>query len=239
MSDVTDRIAESLKALHARIADAAHAAGRAPDSVRLIAVSKTQPVEAVRAAWAVGQTAFGENQVQEALAKITACDPAIEWHLIGHLQSNKAKLVAGRFQWLHSLDSLTTAAKLARATAETRTSLQTLIQVNVTGDPAKAGLAPDRLFAFLDELMRLDLGGIALRGLMTIGRYGADEASLRAAFARLRELRDECATRFALRDFTELSMGMSEDFPAAIREGATLIRVGRVIFGTRPLKPRP
>lgn len=238
VNDGNESIAERLRSVRERIAAAAHVAGRDPRRVRLIAISKTQPADVVRAAFASGQTAFGENQVQEALTKIDACDSTIEWHLVGHLQSNKAKLIPGRFQWLHSLDSLATAAKLARATMEAGASLQTLIQVNVTRDPAKAGIDPGALFGFLDQLLARDLGGLVLRGLMTIGPYGAPEPKLRQAFAHLRELQEACVSRFGLREFDQLSMGMSEDFPTAIYEGATLVRIGRELFGTRPRKPR-
>ncbi len=232
MHDLTATVAANLARVRAEIAAAARAAGRKPEDVRLIAVSKTHPPEAVAAAIAAGQTDFGENTVQEALTKIPIYT-SVTWHMIGHLQSNKAKFVPGHFAWVHSIDSLKLAQRLSRLAQEKNVVLDALFEVNVTRDPAKHGLAPEELAPVLDALLKEGHPGLRLRGLMTIGPYPAPEADSRACFARLRELRDESQRRFGLQDFTELSMGMSGDYAAAIREGSTMVRIGTAIFGER------
>jgi len=227
-------IAANLAHVRQAIVDAAVASGRRADEVRLIAVSKTHPAEAIAAAIAAGQRVFGENTAQEALPKIARFpDEPLEWHFIGHLQSNKAKLVPGNFGWLHSLDNLKLAERLARFARERGAILNILIEVNITRDPARHGVAPEAVAPLLDDLLRADLAGLHLRGLMAIGPYPAGAAEQQAAFAAVRELHDACRTRFALAEFTELSMGMSGDYRAAISEGATLVRVGSAIFGER------
>jgi len=232
MHDLTESIAANLARVREEIAAAARAAGRRPDDVRLIAVSKTHPPEAVAATIAAGQQDFGENTVQEALTKIPIYNSAT-WHMIGHLQSNKARFVPGHFAWVHSVDSLKLAQRLSRMAQEKNAVLDALFEVNVTRDPAKHGLAPEELAPLLDALLKEGHPGLRLRGLMTIGPYPASEADSRACFARLRELRDECRKRFGLNDFTELSMGMSGDYIAAIKEGSTMVRIGTAIFGER------
>ena len=250
MHDLTATIAGNLARVRAEIAAAARAAGRKPEEVRLIAVSKTHPVEAVAAAIAAGQMDFGENTVQEALTKIplypatapgVALPPAsmqsssrpITWHMIGHLQSNKAKSIPGHFAWVHSVDSLKLAQRLSRLAQEKSVVLNALFEVNVTRDPAKHGLPPEELAPLLDTLLKEGHPGLRLRGLMTLGPYPATEADSRASFARLRELREDCRKRFGLKDFSELSMGMSGDYAAAIKEGSTMVRIGTAIFGER------
>ncbi len=232
MHDLTATVARNLAHVRAEIAAAARAAGRKPEEIRLIAVSKTHPGEAVAAAIAAGQMDFGENTVQEALLKIPLY-PSVTWHMIGHLQSNKAKSVPGNFGWVHSVDSLKLAQRLSRLAQEKSVVLDALFEVNVTRDPAKHGLAPDELAPVLDTLLKEGHPGLRLRGLMTIGPYPAPEADSRASFARLRELRDDRRKRFELKDFTELSMGMSGDYAAAIKEGSTIVRIGTAIFGER------
>ena len=230
----TTHIAAHLKHLRAAIADTARRAGRHPDDVKLIAVSKTQPAEAVTAAVAAGQRLFGENTVQDALSKIPHfADQGLEWHFIGHLQSNKVRFIPGNFAWVHSLDSVKLVQRLARFAREQNTTVNALIEVNITRDPAKHGLPPEALAPLLDTLLKEDPPGLYLRGLMTIGPHPATQADSRASFARLRELRDECQQRFGLKDFTELSMGMSGDYAAAIQEGSTMVRIGTAIFGER------
>lgn len=227
-------IADNLARVREAIANAAHRAGRNPAEVRLIAVSKTQPPEAVAAAVAAGQRVFGENTVQDALTKIPHfTGQNLEWHFIGHLQSNKVKHIPGNFTWLHSLNSLKLAQRLSRIAQEQQTMVQALIEVNITRDPAKHGVDPDAVPALLDQLLREPLPGIALRGLMAIGPQDGTEKELRTAFAALRELRESCRKLFSLAAFTELSMGMSGDFTEAILEGATLVRIGTAIFGSR------
>jgi hypothetical protein len=221
------------------ISAAAAQSGRAPEDVRLIAVSKTLPPEYIRAALQAGQYDFGENTVQEALGKIPHFPPDLIWHFIGHLQSNKARLIPGHFHWLHSLDSSALAQRLSRKAQETGASLNVLIEVNIARDPAKHGILPEALLPLMDELMRTPLPGLSLRGLMAIGPHPADEHTLRAAFAVLRGLRDDCAQRCGLAGFTELSMGMSGDYVEAIREGSTMVRIGAAIFGERDYPVRP
>ena len=230
----TTHIAANLERLRAAVADAAHRAGRHPQDVKLIAVSKTQPAEAVAAAIAAGQRVFGENTVQDALTKIPHfAGQGLEWHFIGHLQSNKARFIPGNFSWVHSLASVKIAQRLARLAQEQNTAVHALIEVNITRDPAKHGVAPEDVASLLDELLKANLNGIQLRGLMTIGPHPATESGRRASFAALRKLRDDCARRFALPGFTELSMGMSGDFVEAIQEGSTQVRIGTAIFGDR------
>lgn len=232
--DSTAIIAANLERLRAAMADAARRAGRHPDDVKLIAVSKTQPAEAVAAAVAAGQRLFGENTVQDALSKIPLFDDqALEWHFIGHLQSNKVRFIPGNFAWVHSLDSVKLAQRLARLVQEQNTTVNTLIEVNITRDPAKHGVAPEAIASLLDQMLKVNLSGTQLCGLMAIGPHPATESERRASFAALRKLRDDCAQRFALPGFTELSMGMSGDFIEAIQEGSTLVRIGTAIFGER------
>lgn len=227
-------IAANLEHLRAAITDAAQRAGRSPQDVKLIAVSKTQPVEAVSAAIAAGQRVFGESTVQDALTKIPYfTGQALEWHFIGHLQSNKARFIPGNFNWVHSLASVKLAQRLARLAQEQETAINTLIEVNITRDPAKQGVVPEDVAALLEELLKANLAGIQLRGLMAIGPHPANESERRASFAALRQLRDDCAQCFTLPGFTELSMGMSGDFREAILEGSTMVRLGTAIFGER------
>ena len=239
-------ISANLARLRDAIAAAAHSVERDPEEIKLVAVSKTHPVESIEAALAAGQRAFGENVIQEALPKIAhfggsdrlaatgAAVAAIpEWHFIGHLQSNKVRFVPGNFSWIHSIDSLKVAQRLSRFAREHGTPINALIEVNVAHDPRKHGVAPDTVTALLDQLSQQDLPGVTFRGLMTIGPYPASEADIRRAYAALRRLRDDCARRFALKTFTELSMGMSGDYVEAIKEGATLLRIGTAIFGER------
>lgn len=227
-------VAANLNRLRETLAVTASAAGRAPASIKLIAVSKSHSIASIENAAQTGQTAFGENTVQESLGKISRfAGRAFEWHFIGHLQSNKAKLLPGNFSWLHSLADLKLAQRLSRFAEEKNCAIHTLIEVNVINDPNKQGVAPTALFALLDKLLNDKLSGLALRGLMTIGPHSAPERDIRAAFATLRKLRDDCSQRFALPHFTELSMGMSGDYVEAIKEGSTMLRVGTAIFGAR------
>ena len=198
--------------------------------VTIVAVTKTHPAEAVRAAAAAGLTAVGENRVQEALAKPAECgDVTVEWHLIGSLQRNKARHAVNRFALIHSVDSLGLAQDLDRRAAPG--SVQpVLLQVNCSGEPQKGGVEPAELPALLDAMAGLPR--LAVRGLMTMAELTEDEAVQRAAFRTLRRLRDEAGARgHAL---PELSMGMSGDYPVAVEEGATMVRLGTLLFGERP-----
>ncbi len=235
MDRSADTIESRLRRLRERVTTAATAAGRDPAAIRLIAVSKYQSVERIRCAIAAGQTVFGENTVQEALTRAELMhDRRTEWHFIGHLQANKAKHVPGRFSWLHTLDSLKLARKLSAAASRQDRPLQLLLQVNISGDPDKHGLQPAAVFPFVEEFLGAGLPGLALRGLMTIGRRSASEPEREADFDGLRQLRDACGRRFGEAYFPELSMGMSADFETAIRAGSTMVRIGSAIFGARP-----
>jgi pyridoxal phosphate enzyme (YggS family) len=225
--------AEQLAAVRERIAAAARKAGRMPDAVRLIAVSKTRPVQDIAALAELGQRDFGENQMQEALEKIERLQGrGLEWHFIGHLQSNKTRFVPGHFSWLHSLDSERLAERISAALPAAAPALRLLVQVNVFRDPAKHGVASEDLFALLDAILTRDLPGIRLCGLMTIGRLAMAEADARRGFACARQLLEQCRERFG-EGFSELSMGMSGDYELAIEEGATMVRVGSALFGSR------
>ena len=217
-------VAAGVALVRQRIAGACERAGREPDSVTLIAVSKGQPAEAVQAAAKAGIGHFGENRIQEALPKIEqAAEAGVEatWHLVGHLQSNKAKAAASAFDVIHSVDS---ARLLTRLDIAAPASRDVLLQVNVAAEPQKQGVAPDEVGALVEAARAA--GNLRLRGLMTIAPMAANPEEVRPVFRALRLL----AERFEL---PELSMGMTDDFEVAIEEGATLVRVGRAIFGER------
>ena len=220
---------ERLVIVQARIGAAAYKVGRDASSIRLVLASKTQPSEVVRAAWEAGARDFGENYVQEAIAKRAELADLtdIRWHLIGHLQTNKAKTAASAFELIHSVDSVRLAEAVARAQPSPR--VHALIEVNLGGEASKTGVAPDGVVAILDAAR----GKIEVDGLMTIPPPPARRPEdSRPYFARLREMRDRLATEsgYAL---SELSMGMTDDFEVAIEEGATLVRIGRAVFGER------
>jgi pyridoxal phosphate enzyme (YggS family) len=229
-------IQANLERVREQIRTAAVAVGRRPEAIRLVAVSKYMPESYLREAMQAGQHVFGENTVQDALGKLRVLqDPGNEWHFIGHLQTNKAKHIPGNFSWFHTLDSLKLANRLARHCKDTRSTLNILIQVNISGDPDKHGLLAEHVFGFTEELLEAGHAGLSLRGLMTIGRRGASMAERQQEFAAMRELAAACGERFGASRFGELSMGMSSDFEQAIREGASIVRVGSAIFGPRPL----
>ncbi len=216
----------------ARIADACARAGRDPAGVSLVAVSKTVPVERLRAAVEAGLTVLGENRVQEAAAKVPLVAGAA-WHLVGPLQSNKARRAVELFEMIETVDSVELARRLDRIAGEIRPGapLPILIEVNVDRDPAKAGLLPETLGEALGRIV--ELPSLRPVGLMTIGRLVADGGDARPTFAALRELSVRLrATWPALGP--ELSMGMTDDYPVAVEEGATIVRVGRALFGERP-----
>ncbi|MBX3665557.1 MAG: YggS family pyridoxal phosphate-dependent enzyme [Burkholderiales bacterium] len=223
-------IAENLQAVHGRIARAAAAVNRAPDSVKLLAVSKTFGSDAVLAAWQAGQRAFGENFVQEGAAKVTELSHLdIEWHFIGPVQANKTRSIAGHFAWVHSIEREKIAQRLNDARPPQLPPLNVLIQVNVSGEASKSGIEPGAergLAAFIRGLPRL-----RLRGLMAIPEPTPDTALQRERFALLRQLLQPLQAEDAGVD--TLSMGMSGDLESAIAEGSTLVRVGTAIFGAR------
>lgn len=227
-------IARNLETVRSRIAGAARRAGRSPSDVTLVAVSKTFGIEHVRAAFAAGQRDFGENKVQEGLQKIgVASDmPGVRWHLIGHLQSNKARKAAGAFACVHSVDSRELLKRLDAAAVEQATAPDVLVQADLAGEATKFG-APG---AEVEAIVREAAGAraVRLRGLMLIPPWSADPEVTRPWFVRLRDLRDRlAATDIPAASLRHLSMGMSHDFEAAVEEGATIVRVGTAIFGAR------
>ena len=226
-----DTIAANLQEIRAAISAAAVRAGRDPASVRLVAVSKTHPAQAVTAATETGQRIFGESRVQESRDKIPACPPGLEWHFIGHLQKNKVRQALPLFSFFHSIDSTALAQAIDRIAGETGKPVDGLLEVNVSGEETKHGFTPDDLrgeFAALAKLPHLHI-----RGLMTMAPYSDNPEDARPVFRALRELRDELQSAHG-HPLPELSMGMSGDFVPAIEEGATLVRVGSSIFGARP-----
>ncbi len=228
-------IERRLGAVRERLAAAARRAERAVDSVRLVLASKTQPAAAVRAAYAAGARDFGENYVQEALAKQSEVSDLndIRWHLIGHLQTNKARVAAAAFDLIHSLDSTRLGDALSRCQPNASTSpgarVAVLIEINLGGEASKTGVSPEDT----DSLIRALIGKVDIRGLMAIPPPGTGAEHSRLYFVRLRDLRDRLAASSGLA-LSELSMGMTDDFEVAIEEGATIVRVGRAVFGERP-----
>lgn len=228
------QIAANLAGVQARIAAACHNAGRPPESVRLLPVSKTRPAADVRAAYGAGWRRFGENKAQEAAAKAEELAELadLEWAMIGHLQSNKAKLVARFASEFQALDSLTLAAELDRRLQEQGRRLDVLIQVNSSGEDSKFGLPPEEVPRFAAALTGFD--ALRMRGLMTLALPSADPEQVRACFVRMQQvqarLRDQGT---AGQSYDELSMGMSGDFELAIAHGATVVRIGTAIFGQR------
>lgn len=241
-ADETTMLAAARAEVLERMADACSRAGRRPGEVALVAVSKTVPADRLRLAQAAGHDRFGENRVQEAEAKIPLLEAA-EWHLVGHLQANKAGRAVDLFDVVESVDSFALAARLDRLVAEhgtrsgpqteprTRGRLAIYLQVNVDADPAKAGYDPDALAAELGPIC--DLPRLEVRGLMTVGWLTAGGPQARPTFIKLREL-SERLRQLDDRLGPGLSMGMSDDYEVAIEEGSTLVRVGRALFGARP-----
>jgi len=244
-------IHESLEQVRMRIRNAELAWGRAPGSVHLLAVSKTFGLDAVSAAWMAGQTAFGENYVQEGIQKVEALrdallmpaskplTPAPIWHFIGPLQSNKTRAVAEHFDWVHTIDRERIGRRLSEQRPASRGPLQVCIQVNVSGEASKSGVAPQDAMALVESL--LPLAGLRVRGLMVIPEALTAFDAQRDAFARARQLFKSIGSTLsgisslapALSAWDTLSMGMSADLEAAIAEGATIVRVGSAIFGSR------
>lgn len=221
----------NLAAVEERIAGACRRAGRDRASVRLLPITKTVPAQVLRLAHAAGVRPFGENKIQEAMGKRDALqDLAVDWSIVGHLQTNKAKYLARFAREFHALDSVKLAATLEKRLEIEDRVLEVYIQVNTSGEETKYGLHPDDLLPFIDELAQYKR--LKLRGLMTLALLSADMERVRPCFALLRRLRDEAVKRNA--SLTELSMGMSGDFEEAIEEGSNVVRVGQAIFGKRP-----
>ena len=227
-------IADRLTEVRARIAAAARSVGRDPLTVRLIAVSKTIALDRILEAYAAGQRDFGENRVQEALQKIqSSTEFLISWHLLGHLQTNKARKAAASFAWIHSVDRLELLRKLDEGAAAAGTRPNILLQVNLADEAQKSGADEAAVTALAKAA--LEARALTLRGLMIIPPIPDDPEASRPWFRQLRELRDRLVKGgLPASSLTELSMGMSQDFAVAIEEGATIVRVGTAVFGTRP-----
>lgn len=224
-------VAERLEGIRERIAVAAARAGRDPAAVTLVGATKGVDVGRIREAMAAGLADFGENWVQEALPKIAAVGPGPRWHFIGRLQRNKARHVAGAFEVVHSIDRLRVAEALDRAAARAGRRLRVLVEVNIASEATKSGVAPEAVDALVAALSGLRYLEVA--GLMTIGPIVDVPEAMRPYFRRLREMRDRLRAGPAGPGFAELSMGMSADFEVAVEEGATIVRVGRAVFGER------
>jgi pyridoxal phosphate enzyme (YggS family) len=231
---MTMTVRENLDRVRERVAAAAARAGRDPAGVTIVAVTKTHGPEVVTAAIEAGIDDVGENKVQEFLAKAPGVDLPCRWHLVGHLQTNKVAKVIGRFALIQSVDSLRLAEHLSATGARAGVTTDVLLEVNTSGEESKYGLAPDETSGACARIA--ELPNIRIRGLMTVGPLVDDAAAVAAAFARLRRLKEEIeAARIGNVSTEHLSMGMSDDFEIAIAEGSTMIRLGRVLFGERPV----
>ena len=226
---------ENLRAVRARIAGAAARCGRSVDSITLIGVGKAQPVELLRAAAAAGVTDLGESYVQEALGKLEAlADLPLIWHFIGQLQANKTRSIAQRFQWVHGVDRLRLAQRLAEQRPYHAPPLNVCVQINIAGESTKAGIAPDEAPALVAAIAALPR--LKLRGLMCVPPAESDPARQRRWFAEVRRVFERLNAEGAALD--TLSMGMSADLEAAVLEGATMVRIGTALFGPRPARTR-
>ena len=224
------RVTENLRKIRDLLAETAENAGRNRDSVKLLAVSKKQPITAILEAVSAGQRDFGENQVQEGIEKITEIDnPDLTWHFIGHLQTNKTRLVAEHFSWVHSVDRLKVARRLSQQRPESLGDLNVCVQVNVDDEASKSGASLDEAADLAATIV--DLPRLRLRGLMCLPAIREDFEEQRQPFRRLRELGDQL--RSAGMPIDTLSMGMSDDYRAAIYEGSTIVRIGTAVFGPR------
>ena len=223
-------VADNLARVHEQIAQAAAKSGRAADEIELVAITKTHPAEKVREAIEAGQTLFGESRVQEARAKIPDLPSNIRWHFVGHLQKNKIRHALPLFELIHGVDSLALAQEVNRIAEEEGTHPRVLVEVNVAGEGSKFGFSPDKLRDQMEELLALPR--LSVEGLMTIPPFADEAEASRRYFVQLRELRDRLQSDLQV-DLAQLSMGMTQDFPIAVEEGATLVRVGTAIFGER------
>jgi pyridoxal phosphate enzyme (YggS family) len=225
-----NEIAQNLELVRLQIANAAEKSGRSLSDIELVAISKTHEAEKVRAALDAGQGIFGESRVQEARAKIPLLPSSARWHFVGRLQKNKIRHALPLFELFHSVDSLALARDINRIAEEEGVHPRVLLEVNVAGEGSKIGFAPDSLRAEMETLLQLPR--LNIEGLMTIPPLAPEAEASRKFFIALRELRDEFAAQFQV-SLPQLSMGMSDDFPVAIEEGATVVRVGTAIFGKR------
>lgn len=227
-------ICDNLKRIRAHIRETAERCGRDPKGVKLVAVSKRMPADAIAEAYKCGQLIFGENYLQDAKDKIEQIDHPLQWHFIGHLQSNKARTAAELFQVVETVDRLKIARSLNKYAGEFNKTIEVLIQVNVGREPQKSGVLPDKAKGLIEDIRQL--ANLKVRGLMTMPPYGREPEASRPWFSELKQLSVQLADEglFENNNSVELSMGMSGDFTVAIEEGATLVRVGTAIFGPRP-----
>lgn len=225
-----DKIAANLEKVRATIAEAERKSGRAAGSVELVAVTKTHSAEVVQVAVDAGQLLFGENRVQEAKAKIPELPSKLRWHLIGHLQSNKARLALTLFEMIHGVDSIDLLQHLNRVAEDLGVFPRVLLEVNVAGESSKFGFPPQQLLSEVESIVQIDR--LQIEGLMTIPPLAAAPEHSRKYFVQLRELRDRLEREFKF-PLPHLSMGMTADYGVAVEEGATLVRVGTAIFGER------
>jgi pyridoxal phosphate enzyme (YggS family) len=228
-------LAANLETIRLRIKAACDRCDREPNSLTLLAVTKTQPPEAVSAAANLGLVVFGENKVQEAKAKIPLCPGKLRWHFIGHLQSNKCRDAVQLFQMIQSVDSLSLAQEINKRAVEAAKTMPVLLEVNLAGEASKFGYTPKQLLADLREINSLPR--LEIHGLMTVPPWTPDADASRPHFRKLRELKAECEQLLGA-PLPHLSMGMSGDFEVAIEEGATMVRIGTALFGPR-MKARP
>jgi PLP dependent protein len=226
----------NLNAIQQRIDAACARAGREPNSVTLLAVSKGQPPEAIRAAADSGLVLFGENKVQEAKAKIPLCPGKLRWHMIGHLQSNKCRDAVHFFEMIQSVDSLSLAEEINKCADKAAKTMPILLEVNIAGEASKFGYAPEKVLAELSAIN--ELPKIEIHGLMTIAPWTSEVERVRPIFRRLREIKSECEQILGA-PLPHLSMGMSGDFEVGIEEGATLVRIGTALFGPRQNLRKP
>ena len=227
---------DNLDSIQQRIRAACERSGRVPDSVTLLAVTKTQPPEIVAAAAELGLLLFGENKVQEAKAKIPLCPGKLRWHFIGHLQSNKCRDAVQLFQMIESMDSLNLAQEINKRAGEAAKTMPVLLEVNLAGEASKFGYRPEQLLAELKEINSLPR--VEIHGLMTVPPWSPEAENSRPHFRQLRELKSQCEQVLG-EPLPHLSMGMSGDFEIAIEEGATMVRIGTALFGARQRqKPR-
>jgi pyridoxal phosphate enzyme (YggS family) len=224
-------LTENLWKIQQRIAAACVRSGRDPGSVTLLAVTKSQPPEVVRAAAECGQALFGENKIQEAKAKIPLCPSRLRWHFIGHLQSNKCRDAVELFEMIQSVDSLSLAQEISKRAEQAAKTMPILLEINVARESSKFGYQPEKLLAELKEIN--ELRRIEVQGLMAVPPWSAEPEKSRPHFRQLRELKQKCEQILGV-SLPDLSMGMSGDFEIAIEEGATMVRVGTALFGPRP-----
>ena len=225
-------IATNINTIKQRIAAAAARCNRAPDSIKLLAVTKTVPPVCIGKAIEAGLTVFGENYVQEAKEKVAVIGPRAQWHMIGHLQTNKAKYAVNLFNYIHSVDRMDLAWELDKRARLIGQKMNILIEVNVSGEKTKNGMPADTAIPLIKDVSKLE--NLSVRGLMTMAPYSANPENSRPYFTGLRNLRDDIIrTGITGIQMEDLSMGMSDDFEVAIEEGATIVRIGRAIFGER------